>query len=150
MKRIALYLRVSTEKQMNEKTIDSQREELLAHCRKNNLLVVDTYSDDGYSGEILARPDLDRLRDDAKLKKFDAVLFHSVDRLGRNHIHAGIVIEELQKYSIEVIFLNAPPTDTPEGRLLFDIQSVVGAMLLHSPRIDTQIIVATRSLEMAT
>ena len=110
---------------MNEKTIDSQRDELVAYCLKNNLLLVDTYADDGYSGEILARPELDRLRDDAKAKKFDAVLIHAVDRLGRNHIHAGVVIEELQKHGIEVIFLNAPPTDTPEGRLLFDIQSVV-------------------------
>jgi len=110
---------------MNEKTIDSQRDELVAYCLKNNLLLVDTYADDGYSGEILARPELDRLRDDAKAKKFDAVLIHAVDRLSRNHIHAGVVIEELQKHGMEVIFLNTPPTDTPEGRLLFDIQSVV-------------------------
>ena len=125
MKRVALYCRVSTEKQKDEKTIDSQREELVAHCQKNNLLIVDTYSDDGYSGELLARPELDRLRDDAKAKKFEMVLIHAVDRLGRNHIHAGVVINELQQQGIEVSFLNTPPTDTPEGRLLFDIQSVV-------------------------
>ncbi len=110
---------------MNEKTIDSQRDELVAYCQQNNLLLVDTYADDGYSGELLARPELDRLRDDAKARKFDAVLIHAVDRLSRNHIHAGVVIEEIQKQDVEVMFLNAPPTDTPEGRLLFDIQSVV-------------------------
>ena len=110
---------------MNEKTIESQRDALVDYCRKNNLVVTDIYEDDGYSGELLARPGLDRLRDDAKAKKFDATLIHAVDRLSRNHIHAGIVIEELQRLGIEVVFLNAPSTDTPEGRLLFDIQSVV-------------------------
>lgn len=125
MKNVALYCRVSTERQMNEKTVDSQVSELLSYCKKNHFLIFDKYIDDGYSGSMLARPSLDRLRDDAKAKKFEAVLLHAVDRLSRNHIHAGIVIEELQKSGIEIIFLNAPPTDTPEGRLQFDIQSVV-------------------------
>src|SRR3989338_11063444 len=98
MKRVANYCRVSTLIQANEKTIDSQKADLVAYCLKNSLLLVDTYADDGYSGEILARPELDLLRDDAKEKKFDMVLIHSVDRLSRNHIHAGVVIEELQKH----------------------------------------------------
>jgi len=125
MKKIAIYCRVSTEIQMNEKTIESQIAELENYCKNNQLVIVGKYADNGYSGEILARPDLDRLRDDAKSKSFEAVLIHSVDRLSRNHIHAGLVIEELQKGGLEVIFLNTPPTGTPEGRLLFDIQSVV-------------------------
>jgi site-specific DNA recombinase len=126
MKNIALYCRVSTERQKDEKTVDSQISALVEYCKKNQFLIYDKYIDDGYSGSMLARPALDRLRDDAKAKKFDAVLMLAVDRLSRNYIHAGLVIEELKKSNIEVMFLNAPPTDTMEGRLMFNIQSAVG------------------------
>ncbi|GAG62917.1 unnamed protein product, partial [marine sediment metagenome] len=38
------------------------------------------YVDNGWSGETLARPALDQLRDDAKQDIFEAVHVHSVDR----------------------------------------------------------------------
>jgi predicted site-specific integrase-resolvase len=46
MKRVAIYARVSTEKQ--EKTIDSQIGELRKFCEKNNFLIVKEYVDDGW------------------------------------------------------------------------------------------------------
>ncbi len=125
MKKVALYARVSTERQENEQTIRSQIAELKAYCKQQQYLITDCYSDDGYSGAMLARPALDRLRDDARQNRMEAVVIHAVDRLSRNHIHAGIVMEELQKLAIDLLFLNAPDTGTSEGRLLFDMQSVI-------------------------
>ena len=125
MKRGVIYARVSTEQQEKERTIESQIADLEAYCRANHILIAERYIDDGYSGALLPRPELDRLRDDAQQKRFETVVIHSVDRLSRNHIHAGIVKEELEKHGAEILFLNAPSTDTPEGQLLFDIQSVV-------------------------
>jgi site-specific DNA recombinase len=40
-------------------------------------VVTKEYIDEGYSGELLDRPGLDSLRDDARNKLFDAVLVHS-------------------------------------------------------------------------
>ena len=125
MKRGVIYARVSTEKQEKERTIESQIADLEEYCPTNHILLAERYIDNGYSGALLPRPALDRLRDDAQRKRFDAVVIHSVDRLSRNHIHAGIVKEELEKHGVEVLFLNAPATNTPEGQLLFDIQGVV-------------------------
>jgi site-specific DNA recombinase len=125
MKRGVIYARVSTRRQEQEQTIQSQIADLVEFCRERQILVQEQYIDDGYSGTLLSRPALDRLRDEARQGLFDLVVIHSVDRLSRNHIHAGIVKEELQKYNVEVVFLRAPATDTPEGQLLFDIQSVV-------------------------
>jgi hypothetical protein len=48
MKRVAIYARVSTEKQEKEKTIDSQIEELRKFCEKNGFLIVKEYVDDGW------------------------------------------------------------------------------------------------------
>ncbi len=125
MKMVCILARVSTERQKEEKTIESQLSEVRGYCQKNNCLIVKEYIDEGYSGELLARPALDKLRDDAKSNLFQAVVMLDPDRLSRNYVNAAIVMQELQESGKEVIFINAPPTDTSEGKLLFNIQSVV-------------------------
>jgi site-specific DNA recombinase len=125
MKRAAIYARVSTERQEKEKTIESQIEELRKFCEKNGFLIVKEYVDDGWSGETLARPALDQLRDDASKKLFDAVCIHSPDRLARKFIYQGLVIEELKKKGVEVFFLNRPISDTPEDQLLLGVQGLI-------------------------
>jgi site-specific DNA recombinase len=125
MKKAAIYARVSTEKQEKEKTIESQIEELRRFCEKNGFLIVKEYVDDGWSGETLARPALDQLRDDASKKLFDAVCIHSPDRLARKFIYQGLVIEELKKNGIEVVFLNKQISDTPEDQLLLGIEGLI-------------------------
>ena len=125
MKKAAIYARVSTEKQEKEKTIESQIEELRKFCEKNDLLIVREYIDEGWSGETLARPALDQLRDDASKRLFDVVCIHSPDRLARKFIYQGLVIEELKKKGVEVFFLNRPISDTPEDQLLLGVQGLI-------------------------
>jgi site-specific DNA recombinase len=125
MKRAAIYARVSTEKQEKEKTIEYQIEELRGFCKKNGFLIVREYIDDGWSGETLARPALDQLRDDASKRLFDVVCIHSPDRLARKFIYQGLVIEELKKNGVEVIFLNKQISDTPEDQLLLGIEGLI-------------------------
>ena len=64
--------------------------------------------DDGYTGELLDRPALDRLRDDAKKGLFEAVLVHSPDRLARNFVGQCLLKEELAKHGVKLIYLNGP------------------------------------------
>jgi DNA invertase Pin-like site-specific DNA recombinase len=45
----------------------------------------------------LARPELDRLRDDASKGAFDAVLINDVDRLARDVSHLGIVQRDFER-----------------------------------------------------
>ena len=127
MKKAVIYARVSTERQEKEKekTIESQIEELRMFCEKNGFLIVKEYVDDGWSGETLARPALDQLRDDASKKLFDIVCIHSPDRLARKFIYQGLVMEELKKKGIEVFFLNRPISDTPEDQLLLGVQGLI-------------------------
>jgi site-specific DNA recombinase len=125
IKRVAIYARVSTALQEKEKTINSQLEELRRFCRDNGFFIVNEYVDERWSGETLARPALDQLRDDASKSLFDAVCFHSPDRLARKFIYQGLVIEELKKKGVEVIFLNKPISDSPEDQLLLGIQGLI-------------------------
>jgi len=125
VKRAAIYARVSTERQEKQHTIKSQLENLRKFCREHGLVIVKEYVDDGWSGETLARPALDELRDDALKGFFDVVCIHSPDRLARKFIYQGLVIEELKKRGIEVIFLNRPISNTPEDQLLLGVQGLI-------------------------
>ena len=94
--KVALYARVSTEKQEEEKTIESQIAELVNYAQEKEYVIIDRYIDNGYSGTLLARPELDRLRDDAPKGLFEAVIIHSPDRLARRYVWQEVVIEELK------------------------------------------------------
>jgi len=118
-------VRVSTEKQEEEKTIESQIDELREICKREGYEIVREYIDDGWSGETLARPALDKLRDDASKGIFDAVYIHSPDRLARKFIYQGLVIEELRKKGVEVFFLNKKVSDSPEDQLLLGVQGLI-------------------------
>jgi len=124
--KIAIYARVSTEKQEKQETINSQLEALRDFAKKNNHAIYEEYIDEGYSGELLDRPALDRLRDDAKKKLFEAILVHSPDRFSRKFIYLGLVQEELKKSGVNIIFLNRPDSkDTPEDDLLNGMQGLI-------------------------
>ena len=119
MKKVAIYCRVSTALQEQEKTIESQLAELREICK--DFQVVKEYIDNGWSGGTLDRPALDQLRNDAKEGLFEAVHVHSVDRLSRNLYQQGILVEELKKRGIEIFIGEKPIADTPEGRFMFNV-----------------------------
>src|SRR5438874_9304560 len=81
--RLAIYARVSTEEQREGQTINSQVAELERFADAKGWVMADVYKDEGWSGSIMARPELDRLRDDARDGRLQAVLINDVDRLAR-------------------------------------------------------------------
>lgn len=85
--RVAIYARVSTERQEERGTIGSQLELLRAAARDGGDDVVAEFVDDGYSGSRLDRPALDRLRDAAEAGALDAVLCLCPDRLARAYAY---------------------------------------------------------------
>jgi DNA invertase Pin-like site-specific DNA recombinase len=80
MKRVALYLRVSTAKQ----DTDNQLRELEAVAERSGWEAVRIYEDAGISGAkgMDQRPGLDTMMRAVNAKRFDMVMAWSVDRLG--------------------------------------------------------------------
>jgi site-specific DNA recombinase len=124
---VACYARVSTNQQQQEGTIESQRRALQHHIQHHGwfLLPEHEYLDEGISGARLDRPALDRLRDAARRGEFDAVVILSPDRLARNYAHQWFLIEEFEKTNTQVIFLQNPFGDTPQGKLLTQMQGMI-------------------------
>ena len=119
--RIAIYARVSTEEQREGQTIDSQVAELERFCREKVWLITGIYKDEGWSGGIMERPELDRLRDDAQKAVFDAVLINDVDRLARDVAHLGVLKRDLERKGIQVMFRKLPTETSPTYNLMVNI-----------------------------
>src|SRR4029077_9162531 len=101
IQRIALYARVSSEEQGEGQTIDSQIAELERFAKERDWVITNIYRDEGWSGGIIARPNMDRLRDDASKKIFDAVLVNDVDRLARDVAHLGVIKRDLERKGVQ-------------------------------------------------
>jgi len=127
MRRAALYVRVSTDLQEREQTIQSQLAAVTRVADKQGLRYSPalTYTDDGYSGTWLDRPALDELRDHAREGRFDIVVVLCPDRLARRYAYQVLLLDELRRAGVEVLFCERPITDSPDDQLLLQIQ---GAM----------------------
>ena len=125
--RVALYARVSSKVQEKKGTIASQIEALRNHATAHDFEIEENYvcTDEGYSGALLARPELDRLRDGAQEGAFDAVLALSPDRLSRKYAYLILILEEFERFGTPVMFLEQPPPEDPHTALLVQIQGAV-------------------------
>lgn len=121
---VAAYARVSSSAQKEEETINSQIDQLKKYIQEKGYNLVKTYADEGFSGELLNRPGLDSLRDDAAKKHFEKVIILCPDRLARVYIYQGIVREEFKKYGVDIEFLNGSNSETPEDRMSTGMQGV--------------------------
>ena len=126
-KTAAIYARVSSDRQKEEGTIASQRAALLAYAQANGLMVPPEwiFEDEGYSGAVLARPALERLRDLAAAGQIEMVLVHAPDRLSRKYAYQVLLIEELARHGVETRFVKSPSAQTPEEHLLLQFQGMI-------------------------
>jgi DNA invertase Pin-like site-specific DNA recombinase len=109
MKRVAIYLRVSTDKQ----TTDNQRRELEAVAERFGWKVVKVYEDAGISGAKGRdkRPGLDAMMKAVSAKEFDMVASWSVDRLGRSLTDLLGILQALHEKGVG-LFLHQQGLDT--------------------------------------
>jgi site-specific DNA recombinase len=100
MRTAAIYARVSSDQQKEEKTIASQTAALLEFARKADYQVPDEwiFEDEGYSEASLVRRGLERIRDLAAEAQIQVVLALSPDRLSRKYAYQVLLIEELARH----------------------------------------------------
>jgi DNA invertase Pin-like site-specific DNA recombinase len=123
MKRVGIYLRVSTDGQ----TTANQRRELEAVAARSGWEIVGFYEDAGISGAKGRdkRPGLDRLLKDATARKVNMIAAWSVDRLGRSLQDLVGFLNELQALGCDLyLHQQALDTSTPSGRAMFQMCGV--------------------------
>ena len=122
-KRVALYVRVSTDHQ----SVRNQEIELQAVAERHGWTVVTVFKDQGISGAKGRdqRPGFDKLLKAVARREFDMVAAWSVDRLGRSLIDLVGVLQELHAKHVDLyLHQQGIDTTTPSGKAMFQMMGV--------------------------
>ena len=111
---VAVYIRLSQEDSDNgdekqeSNSITSQKALLNEFIEEHeDLIIYDTYVDDGYTGTDFDRPGFQKLLEDMKNGSINCVLVKDLSRLGRNYIEVGNYIEQIfPLFNIRFIAIN--------------------------------------------
>ena len=127
MEPAGIYARVSSERQREEHTIDSQIAALVKYAESKGFIIPSDwiFKDEGYSGSTLIRPGLERLRDLASECQIDTLLIYSPDRLSRKYAYQVLLTEEFSRNGVDVLFVKSPKATTPEEELLLQFQGMI-------------------------
>jgi site-specific DNA recombinase len=127
MRLAAIYARVSSEQQREEHTIASQTAALIEFAQSRDLEVPKewVFEDEGFSGAILERPGLERVRDLAAEGQIQVVLAYAPDRLSRKYAYQILLIEEFARHGVETLFVRAPQGASAEDQLLVQFQGMI-------------------------
>lgn len=82
--RYAAYLRISGEDQVGNYSIPAQRRAIETWVKAQKGTLVAEYTDEAKSALTDKRPAFQRMRRDARKRKFDALAVHKFDRFSRN------------------------------------------------------------------
>ncbi|WML45472.1 recombinase family protein [Neobacillus sp. PS3-40] len=124
---IGIYIRVSTQNQVNEGYSLEAQEDLcmkraseLGHSKSQ----VRVYREEGRSGEDIDRPMMNQLREDTANGIITTVIITDPDRLTRDLTDKLIVCKEWDRQYVDIIFIDTEYQNTPEGQMFFNMRSV--------------------------
>jgi DNA invertase Pin-like site-specific DNA recombinase len=128
MTRYAAYIRISSEEQVGNYSVDAQRRAIQTWVQGQDGQLVQVYIDEAQSGRTASRPAFQQMRQDARKGKFDALVVHKFDRFARNRTDA-LAIKSLLRYdyNIKVFSVTEPSEDSdgPIGALIEGIMECV-------------------------
>lgn len=128
----ALYIRVSTEDQVEGFSLSAQKDALTDYCTKNNIQIYDIYSDEGISGQKENRPEFQRMIKDAEQKFFNIILVHKYDRFARKIELSQKVKTRLKKSNVNVISITEPIEDSPMGFFISGLHELLAEYYIRN------------------
>ncbi len=119
----AIYIRVSSEKQEENYSLETQREGCLQYARERGYVVEERhiYQEVKTGAIYRERLVLTALRAAARRREFTIVIVYDLDRLSREAEHQTIIMEDLAYNGVKVECVLREIDDTPEGRLMLSI-----------------------------
>lgn len=108
IKRAIRYLRISTDRQSNF-SIDGQGMQTEQWCERNNVEIIDTFIDEGYSARNFDRPDMNRLNEflQKHYRTVDYLVVNDFTRFSRDTGEALVAIKKLQKkFAVKLVSVN--------------------------------------------
>ena len=117
---VALYARVSSDRQDVDLSVAAQLRALRDYADKNGYLVVREYVDEAESGRIADRPQFRKMLDEAAKPEspFNEILVWKFSRFTRKREHAVAFKSMLRRKGIRVVSITEHADDTPTGKLM--------------------------------
>ena len=117
---VALYARVSSDRQDVDLSVSAQLRALREYAEKNRYLVAREYVDEAESGRIADRPQFRKMLDEASKPEapFKEILVWKFSRFTRKREHAVAFKSMLRRRGVRVVSITEQADDTPTGKLL--------------------------------
>lgn len=125
----ALYCRVSSKAQADDDrhktSLKTQLAALQMKAAEMGYAIAPEYTYmEAFNGEeLIERPELSHLRDDAKERRFAIVLAYNVYALAKNQAHLAILHDEWQRLGVALDFVTEQLEDTPIGRAILALHA---------------------------
>lgn len=120
--RVAIYVRVSSEEQVEGFSLDAQERALEAYCREQNHEIVARFRDEGKSArsdDLSKRPGFSAMLDAAEAGDFDVLVVHKLDRFARNLRLTLETLDRLEAAGVGFISISENMDfSTPMGRVV--------------------------------
>ncbi len=124
-KRVGAYLRVSSEQQLDNHSIDAQRRLALRYCAERDWEIVQFYEELGVSARHDRRPAFQQMIADASAGLIDVVLVYKFDRFARNVEDALKYIKILLAHNVQFVSLTENfDATTPMGKMQMQMMAV--------------------------
>lgn len=128
LKRIVIYIRVSSEKQVDNYSLDMQEKILKQYAKANNMTVVKVFREEGRSGTNINRPAYQEMKSFVLENQIDAIVVHKADRLHRNELNFFKDIEYFRNHNIALIAVaDGIDSRNEESNLLMAVQAALSA-----------------------
>ena len=117
---VALYARVSSDRQDVDLSVAAQLRDLKDYAAKNDYMVVREYVDEAESGRIADRPQFRKMIDEATKPQapFREILVWKFSRFTRKREHAVAFKSMLQRKGVRVVSITEHADDIPTGKLM--------------------------------
>ena len=117
---VALYARVSSDRQDVDLSIAAQLRALRDYAEKHDYLVAREYVDEAESGRIADRPQFQKMLNEASKPEapFKEILVWKFSRFTRKREHAVAFKSMLRRRGVRVVSITEQADDTPTGKLL--------------------------------
>lgn len=139
MKKVGLYVRVSTQEQKQHGlSVESQIDALKKHCEENNYYIYAIYNDAGYSASksYKTRPALQQMISDCQNKNIDLLLFTKLDRFFRNVPDYYACVEQMNNVPWRAVWEDYE-TETSSG--MFKVNIMLSIAQAESSRTSERI-----------
>jgi site-specific DNA recombinase len=124
MKKVVSYLRISSASQIDNTSIEVQKEKIELYCKLHNIDIVETYIDEGLSAKNIDRPAYAKMMEfiSKSENNIDAIIIYKSDRIHRSLKNLMVMIDQLQEMEVGFVSLTEQfDTSTAQGLLFLQM-----------------------------